>query len=173
MEDSAQLLDLAGKTALVMGASHGLGATFAQALTGAGAQLVLPARSADTHQAVSQGILETGGMALAIPCDVSDPGQVEAMVARAVERLGRVNILVNNAGVAPDGGTIPERMSPDVFEQIVRINLLGTWYGCHAVYTRMLRDGQGGSITNIAFDRGLERLDRFSGGLPGHQSSRD
>ena len=112
-------------------------------------------------------------MALAIPCDVSDPGQVEAMVARAVERLGRVNILVNNAGVAPDAGAMPERISPDVFEQIVRVNLLGTWYGCHAVDTRMLRDGQSGSITNIAFDRGLERFDRFFGCLPGHQSGRD
>lgn len=77
----------------------------------------------NTIQAVSQGILETGGMALAIPRNVSDPGQVEAMVARAVERFGRVDILVNNAGVAPDGGTMPERISPDVFEQIVPINL--------------------------------------------------
>jgi NAD(P)-dependent dehydrogenase (short-subunit alcohol dehydrogenase family) len=99
-------------------------------------------------------------MMLAIPCDVSDPGQVEAMGARAVERFGRIDILVNNAVVAPDGGIMPER-TPDVFGQTVRINLLGTWYGRHAVDTRMLRDGQGGSIINIASIAGLSGLTDF------------
>jgi NAD(P)-dependent dehydrogenase (short-subunit alcohol dehydrogenase family) len=138
-----------------------LGVTFARALAGAGARYVLAARSADKLQAVSQSILEMGGMAQAIPCDVSDPEQVEATVTSALERFGRVDILVNNAGVVPDGGMMPERLPRDVFEQTVRTNLLGTWYGCRAVGTRMLRDGKGGSIINIASIAGLTGLTDF------------
>lgn len=62
---------------------------------------------------------------------------------------------MNNAGTAGDGGPVPEKTPPDAFEETVRVNLLGTWYGCQAAGRRMLADGRGGSIVNIASFLGL------------------
>lgn len=155
MKNLNHLLDLTDKTAIVTGASYGLGVTFARALAGAGAKLVLAARSTDKLQRVSEHITDAGGTVLALTCDISDSVQVEAMVAGAVERFGRVDILVNNAAVVPEGGMMPERIPNEVFEQTVRINLLGTWYCCREVGKFMLRDGKGGSIINVASIAGL------------------
>ncbi len=70
--------------------------------------------------------------ALPVACDVGDVAQVEHLVARTIETFGRVDIVVNNAGVAADGGCMPENVPPDLFEQTVRVNLMGVWYLCRA-----------------------------------------
>ena len=77
------------------------------------------------------------------------------MVAAAVGRYGRVDILVNNAGVVADAGPVQERLPHDLFEQTIKINLLGTWYCCRDVAAHMLGDGEGGSIINIASVAGM------------------
>ena len=169
MKDITRLFDLTGKTAIVTGASYGLGVTFAQTLSGAGANLVLAARSSDKLEAVSQEINSAGGTALAVTCDVSDPAQVQAMSEKAMERFGRVDILVNNAGVAADGGAMPERLPNELFELTVRVNLLGLWYCCQEVGKLMLRDGKGGAIINIASIAGLNGVKDFP---PAYQATK-
>lgn len=149
------LLDLTGRTAVVTGASSGLGAVFAHALAGAGANVVVAARRADRLSEVADGIRNAGGSALAHECDVTDPAQVDALVDAARERFGRVDVMVNNAGTAGDAGPTPERLPHELFEQTVRVNLLGVWYGCQAAARVMLADGRGGSIINLSSALGV------------------
>lgn len=151
----SELFDVNGKTAIVTGGSSGLGVTYAHALAQAGARVVVAARRTDRLEIVAKEIESAGGTAQAVTCDVADPAQVEALVAAAVDRFGRVDILVNNAGTVADGGPMVERLADDVFEYVVRVNLLGTWYGCRAAGARMLADGKGGSIVNISSIFGL------------------
>lgn len=148
------LFDIAGKTAIVTGASSGLGVTFAGVLAERGANVVLAARRTERLAQVAEHISRAGGTALPVTCDVTDPVQVKAMVETAVQRFGRPDILVNNAGVAADVG-MPENVPHEAFEQTVRVNLLGVWYCCQEVGRRMLRQGKGGSIVNIASVAGL------------------
>jgi carbamoylphosphate synthase large subunit len=123
---------VAGKTAIVTGSSSGLGVVFAQALARAGACVVLAARRVEKLQEVARQIESTGGSAEVSVCDVGDSAQVEKLIETAWSRFGRVDILVNNAGIVPDGGVMPEKVPHDLFEQTVRINLLGVWYCCRA-----------------------------------------
>ncbi len=127
------LFSLQGKTALVTGASYGLGVTFAETLAGAGANLVLAARSLDKVQAVADRLRSAGHEALALKCDVGNPDDVAAMVAAGWQHFGRIDVLVNNAGVAAEATIMPERIPHELFEQTMRVNVLGTWYCCRAV----------------------------------------
>ena len=128
------LFDVSGRTAVVTGGSSGLGVTMAEALAGAGANVVVAARRTERLEEVADRIAKAGGTAVAVTCDVTDADQVEALVAGACDRFGRVDIMVNNAGVADAG--VAERLPHDVFEQTVRVNLLGVWYGCRAAGAR-------------------------------------
>ena len=144
-----------GRTAIVTGASAGLGAIFARALAARGANVALAARRADRLHGLAEQIEADGGCALPVACDVADPEQVEELIDRASLAFGRVDILVNNAGTMADAGPMPERLPHAAVESVLRVNLLGTWYGCRAVGARMLADGRGGSIVNIASVAGL------------------
>jgi NAD(P)-dependent dehydrogenase (short-subunit alcohol dehydrogenase family) len=155
------LFDIRGRTAIVTGASSGLGVTFAGVLAARGANVVLAARRTERLKQVAEKISAAGGKALPVTCDVSDPAQVKAMVDGAVQHFGRIDILVNNAGVASDGGMMPEKVPNEVFEQVVRVNLLGVWYCCREVGQRMLSDGKGGSIINIPSIAGLNGIQNF------------
>jgi hypothetical protein len=92
---------------------------------------------------------------------VADPHQVERLAATVSEKLGRADILVNNAGVVAESGLMPEKIPHELFEQTVRVNLLGTWYGCRSFGSRMIADGKGGSIINIASIAGLGGVSDF------------
>jgi NAD(P)-dependent dehydrogenase (short-subunit alcohol dehydrogenase family) len=151
----AQLFRLDGRTALVTGASSGLGVTFAEALAAAGARVVVAARRLDKLREVEQRIGATGAQAMSVRCDVGDPAQVESAVEAACRRFGRLDIMVNNAGIAAEAAAVPENIPHELFEETIRINLLGTWYGCREAGRRMLADGRGGSIINIASICGL------------------
>lgn len=155
MKRHEELFSVAGKTAIVTGSSSGLGVVFAQALARAGACVVLAARRVEKLQKVARQIQSEGGLAEVSACDVGDSAQVEKLIETAWSRIGRVDILVNNAGIVPDGGVMPEKVPHDLFEQTVRINLLGVWYCCRAAGARMLADGKGGSIINIASVSGM------------------
>jgi NAD(P)-dependent dehydrogenase (short-subunit alcohol dehydrogenase family) len=150
-----RLFNLSGKTAMVTGASSGLGVTFAMALAAAGAQVALAARRTERLSGVAAEIVAAGGKALPVACDVGDAEQVEAALKTAEEGLGRVDILVNNAGVVAESAIVPENVPHDLFEQTLRVNLLGTWYCCRAAGRRMLADGKGGSIINVSSIAGL------------------
>ena len=147
---SADLFSVQGRTAVVTGASAGLGVTYAKALAAGGANVVLAARRTEKLDAVAKEIEADGGSALAVTCDVTHADQVKNLLSTAWDRFGRVDIMVNNAGVVADGGFVMEKIPDAAFEASVQVNLLGTWYGCKAAGSRMLADGRGGSIINVS-----------------------
>ncbi len=149
------LFRLDGLTAFVTGASSGLGVTFAEGLAAAGANVVLAARRTDRLAAVEAKIRQSGANVMSVKCDVTNAAQVEFAVTTACDHFGRVDILVNNAGHAADGVAAPENLPNELFNQTMATNLSGTWYCCREVGRRMLADGQGGSIINIASIAGL------------------
>jgi NAD(P)-dependent dehydrogenase (short-subunit alcohol dehydrogenase family) len=155
------LFSLKGKTALVTGASYGLGVTFAETLAGAGANLVVAARSLDKLQALAARLTAEGHKVLALKCDVGNSEDVAAVVAEGWKRFGRIDVLVNNAGVVAEATVVPEKIPHELFEQTMRINVLGTWYCCREVAARQLADGKGGSIVNIASVAGLAGVADF------------
>ena len=158
-----------GKTAVVTGASYGLGTTFAQGLAAAGADVVAAARSKDKLDEVVSAITDAGGSAIAHPCDVADSASVEALVAAACDRFGRIDVIVNNAGQSADAGMMPERVPDELFTRTVQVNLMGTFWCCREVAKRMIADGRGGSIVNIASVAGLNGQQNFP---PAYQASK-
>ncbi len=146
---------LTGKTAIVTGASSGLGVSFAEALSQAGANVVLAARRVEKLDDVASAIKAAGGTVLVQECDVTDSASVAAMVAAAWARFGRVDILVNNAGVAAEAGFFPERIPDDLFMATINTNVNGLYWCCREVAQRQLADGKGGSIINISSIMGL------------------
>jgi len=133
------------RVAIVTGASSGLGVAAAKALAEAGADVVLGARRVDRLNETRALIEATGRRAHVVPCDVSEPDDCARLVAGAVEEFGRLDVLVNNAGV---GDIVPAlKQSPAEFERIVRTNLFGAqWMACEAARAMT----HGGSIINIS-----------------------
>jgi NAD(P)-dependent dehydrogenase (short-subunit alcohol dehydrogenase family) len=155
------LFSIEGKTALVTGASYGLGARFASILAEAGCNVVLAARSVDKLEAVAHAIDPSGDRSLAHGCDVSVPEQVQATVDAAWRRFGRVDILVNNAGVIAEAGIMPERIPDALFAQTMMTNVNGVFTFCREVGARQLADGKGGSHINVASVAGLGASSHF------------
>jgi NAD(P)-dependent dehydrogenase (short-subunit alcohol dehydrogenase family) len=144
---------LEGKVAIVTGASSGIGAASARAFASAGARVVLAARRADALQSVADDIAASGGEALAVPCDVTDPAAVEALVRRTVETYGRLDAAFNNAGA----GHMPRPLADlavEDFEANVRVNLTATFLCMKWEIPAMLASG-GGAIVNMASLAGL------------------
>ena len=146
---------LAGKTALITGASSGIGAYFARLLAESGAKVALVARRLENLEAIAAEINDSGGEAIAIQGDVSVREQVAAAMDAAWAAFGRVDIVVNNAGTVADGASMPEKLDQNIWNEIIQINLNGVWYGCQEAGVRMLADGKGGSIINVSSIMGL------------------
>jgi NAD(P)-dependent dehydrogenase (short-subunit alcohol dehydrogenase family) len=147
---------LDGKVAVVTGASSGLGVAFAQGLAEAGADLVLGARRADRLGETARTVESLGRRALTHATDVADPQQCTDLVAVAMEEYGRVDVLVNNAGV---GTAVPAtRETPEQFRQVVDVNLHGAYWMAQAC-GRVMQPGS--SIVNISSVLGIT-----TGGLP-------
>jgi NAD(P)-dependent dehydrogenase (short-subunit alcohol dehydrogenase family) len=147
---------LDGKVAIVTGASSGLGVAFAQALAEAGADLALGARRVDRLEDTAGLVRAAGRRVVTVATDVSDPEQCQALVDAAVTELGRVDVLVNNAGV---GTAVPAtRETPDQFRSVIDVNLNGCYWMAQAC-GRVMQPGS--SIINISSVLGLT-----TGGLP-------
>lgn len=147
MTAPAELFDLSGRTAIVTGASAGLGVTLARGLADAGANVVLAARRQERLKEVAEQIREGGGSAEPVVCDVTDPSSTDAAVAAALDRFGGLDIVVANAGVVAEGGAMPERMRPDLFAQSLQTNVAGTFHTCQSAAKHMLANGGGSMIT--------------------------
>lgn len=146
------LFRLDGKVAVVTGASSGLGAGFAVALAEAGADVVLGARRADRLEKVSAGVRRAGQRALPVVTDVSEPAQCTALVDNALSHFGKVDILINNAGV---GTAVPAlKEQPDEFRRVIDTNLNGAYWMAQAC-GRVMQPGS--SIVNISSVLGLIR----------------
>jgi clavulanate-9-aldehyde reductase len=131
-------MTLAGKTAIVTGASSGIGEATARLLASAGCNVVLAARREDRLNALAA---ELGEGALATPTDVTDPAACAALVARAVERFGSLEILVNNAGLGLYGSVVEG--DPEDWRKMFGVNVLGVLYTTRAAVRHMLARGSG------------------------------
>jgi NAD(P)-dependent dehydrogenase (short-subunit alcohol dehydrogenase family) len=141
---------LDGRVAVVTGASSGLGVAFAAGLAEAGADLALGARRAERLAGTAKLVAEAGGRAVALATDVSSAASCQALVAAAMEAFGRVDVLVNNAGV---GAAVPAtRETPEQFEQVIDVNLNGCYWMAQAC-ARVMPPGS--SIVNISSVLGL------------------
>jgi len=139
-----------GRVAVVTGASSGLGVHFARAFAEAGADVVLAARRVDKLAAVADLVTATGRAALPVATDIADPAASTAMVQAAIERFGRVDVLINNAGI---GTAHPAtRETPEQFREVIDINLNGAYWAAQACGRVM---GPGSAIVNISSILGL------------------
>jgi NAD(P)-dependent dehydrogenase (short-subunit alcohol dehydrogenase family) len=141
--------ELDGKVALITGGSKGIGRAIALSLAEAGADVAVAARGAEALDKTAREIEERGPRALAIPADVSDPEQVQAMVDRTTSELGGIDILVNNAGAAPFLSTV-ESIRLEGFEKYFRINFMSALYTTRAAGPVLLKRAQGASVINVA-----------------------
>jgi NAD(P)-dependent dehydrogenase (short-subunit alcohol dehydrogenase family) len=149
---------LEGKVAVVTGASSGLGVGFATGLASAGADIAICARRADRLRETQRAVHESGRRCVAVEADVSRPEDCRRVIEQAVTELGRVDVLINNAGV---GTAVPAlREPPEDFRRVIDVNLNGSYYMAQASAAAMRQSG-GGSIVNIGSILGLT-----SAGLP-------
>jgi len=146
MATSLQLFELTGRTAVVTGATRGLGRTFALALADAGANVVIVGRDADAAAAVAADVTERGRESLIVLGDVTVRADVERMLAEAVARFGSVEILVNNAGTCIHKPALD--VTDDEWREVMGVNLDGVWLGCQVFGRHMVARGSG-SIINI------------------------
>ena len=146
------------KTAVITGASSGLGVTFAQILAERGANVVLSARRVENLNTLKESLDSENFSSMVAQCDVTESAQVANMFTLAEEKFGRVDILVNNAGQIAEAGSVPENITDYMFEQTVKVNLIGLWYCCKEGGRRMLGDGRGGSIINLSSVAGLNGM---------------
>ncbi len=145
---AAQIFDLAGKVALVTGASSGLGERFAEVMAENGAAVVLVARRADRLAAVKARIETAGGRAVAIEADVCDRTAMQRAFDAAEKAFGTVTILVNNAGVAHSNRAV--ELPAEEWRRIVSTNLDAVFFWAQEAARRMLAAGTGGAIVNMA-----------------------
>jgi NADP-dependent 3-hydroxy acid dehydrogenase YdfG len=139
--------NIAGKVIVITGASSGLGEATARYLAERGATVVLGARRAERLQALIDQITQAGGKASAIVTDVTDPAQVQALVDTAVEQYGRLDVILNNAGVMPHSPL--ERRKIDDWNRTIDINIKGVLYGIAAALPHMQRQ-KAGHIINVS-----------------------
>jgi len=144
---------LADKVAVVTGASRGIGRATALALAVEGASVVVNyARSSAAADEVVAAITENGGSAIALQADVADADQVDALIKATMDKWGRVDVLVNNAGITRD--TLLLRMKPEDWQAVIDLNLTGVFLCTRAVSKIMLKQ-RAGRIINIASVAGL------------------
>ncbi len=143
------LFNVRGRTALVTGASSGLGRHFAQVLADAGAYVVVAARRMDRLEEVAANIEKRGGKALPVEMDVTSEDSVTGAFAEIAEALGRpCDILVNNSGLSRDDWF--NKMSEADWNAVIDTNLTGVWRVAKHATNAMIAGGKGGSIINIA-----------------------
>jgi NAD(P)-dependent dehydrogenase (short-subunit alcohol dehydrogenase family) len=150
--DAKQLFDLTGRVAIVSGGSMGLGRQMAEGLAEMGANLVLCARKKERCEAAAESLRRLGVEVLALGCDVKDKSSIDDVVEKTLARFGRIDILINNAGVS--WGAPIEEMTLDQWDKVLSTNLTGTFLFCQAVAKPMTAQ-KSGKIINIASVAGL------------------
>ena len=144
-----EMFDLAGKKALVTGGSVGIGKACATALAMAGANVAIADIDQQTGDKTAEGLREMGVDSIFVKCDVASKDQVQAMVATVVEKFGRLDIGINNAGIAILGGD--EDLDQAAWDKVIAINLTGAWLCAQAEARQMIKQGaEGGKIINTA-----------------------
>jgi NAD(P)-dependent dehydrogenase (short-subunit alcohol dehydrogenase family) len=151
-----KLFDLTGRAAIITGGSKGLGAAMGEGLASAGANVLLVSRNLDEAQAAADEIASGYGVkTAAIEADVSNPEDVDAMVAKAIAEFGQIDILFNNAGINIRGPI--DELTYEEFQKVQEINVNGVWLCARAVAPHMKKQGKG-RIINMASTLGLVGL---------------
>ena len=140
------LFDLSGRVAIITGGNQGIGFGIARGLAEAGAAIVISGRRADKNAEAVAALTASSAKAVAIEADVAEEASCRALIARSVERLGRLDILINNAGAA--NRKQPQDYSLAEWQRIIDVNLTGAFACSHVAYPHMVRAG-GGKIINI------------------------
>lgn len=151
--------DLRGRTALVTGASSGFGAHFGRVLAAAGMHVVLTGRRVDALQAAASAITAEGGRATPMAMDVTDPGSISSVIEAASTLCGRIDVLVNNAGVTISKAALDHTEAD--FDQVLDTDLKGAFLVATETARHMGSEG-GGSIINIASILGLRQAGHVS-----------
>jgi NAD(P)-dependent dehydrogenase (short-subunit alcohol dehydrogenase family) len=144
---------LAGKVAIVTGASRGIGAAAARVFAEAGAAVALGARTADALESVAQGILAAGGQSLAVPTDVTDEDAVKRLVDRTVETFGRLDVALNNAGGGISGKAALADVASEDLDRALDLDLRGAFI-CMKYEIHAMLDSGGGAIVNVSSGAG-------------------
>jgi NAD(P)-dependent dehydrogenase (short-subunit alcohol dehydrogenase family) len=140
---------LVGKIALVTGATRGLGLEICHGFAAAGADLVVVSRHRDACETVAQELGETYGCtAIPAPCNVGNWSEIDALIESVYSQTGRIDVLVNNAGMSPLYDSV-DSVSEALFDKVIAVNLKGPFRLCAAIGTRMAA-GAGGSIINVS-----------------------
>src|SRR5437667_4882529 len=139
--------DISGKIVVITGASSGLGEATARHLSAHGASVVLGARRVDRLQALADELSGLGGKALAMPTDVTHYDEVKRLVDAAVQRFGRIDVMINNAGLMPHSPL--ERLKIDDWNRMIDVNIKGVLYGIAAALPYM-KQQQAGQIINVS-----------------------
>jgi len=148
--------DLSGKVALVTGGSKGLGLAMAAGLASAGAKIMLVNRNADEGaEAAKELAIDFGVKTLSFSADVGDQQQTESMTRAALDTFGKIDILINSAGINIRGAI--DELSPDDFAKVMHVNVTGTWLCLRAV-TPHMKKNKSGKIINLASTLGLVGL---------------
>lgn len=157
---SVDFTELAGKTALITGASRGIGEATAREFADHGLNVVLTARSLAPMQKIADDINAAGGKALALACDVSNYAEVENSVAACIKSFGTLDILVNNAGVIDPIARIAES-EPDEWGKVIDINVKGVYHFIRAALPIMEKQGAG-IIVNLSSGAATNALEGWS-----------
>ena len=139
--------NIEGKVVVITGASSGLGEATARMLSAQGAVVVLGARRVDRIEALAKELSDAGGRALALRTDVTRAADVQRLVDAAVEKFGRIDVLVNNAGLMPSSPL--ERLKIDDWDRMIDVNIKGVLYGIAAALPHM-KAQKGGHIVNVS-----------------------
>ena len=151
---------VAGKVVIVTGASRGIGEAAALALGRAGAAVMLLARDGARVEQVATQITRDGGQAAALACDVADYAAMQRAAAETRSRFGRLDVLVNNAGVIEPIASVADG-DPAAWARSIQINLLGAYHAIHAVLPDMIAAG-GGTIINLSSGAAMRPLQGWS-----------
>jgi 3-oxoacyl-[acyl-carrier protein] reductase len=136
------------KVAAITGSAQGIGKAIAEHLGADGYKVVIADIRPDAAQATADELAMKGLTTLAVKCDVTAPESCDAMVASAVERFGRLDVMVNCAGISKPGPSLD--VKPEDWRLMIDIQLSGTFYGCQAAGRQMVKQGWGGTIVNIS-----------------------
>jgi len=137
------------KIVIVTGAATGIGRATAKTFADLGAKVVLADIAVEAGEAAAHDIVSAGGQAIFVAANVGKTDQVEALIAQTVGHFGRLDIAVNNAGIAPRGAPIAE-MTEDDWDRTIEVNLKGVWACLKYECAQMLKQGNGGAIVNIS-----------------------
>lgn len=156
------------KVALVTGSGSGIGRATALEFVSRGASVMIADFNLEGAQETVRQIEEAGGKAEAVKVDVSDEASVEAMVQATVKALGRIDYLVNNAGIAAAGPNVPlDEVKLSAFQRVLEVNVVGTFLGMKYAIREMLKTG-GGAVVNLSSTMG----ERASAGDPSYSTSK-